>query len=168
MPPKKKDEKKEEDNKDKAQPVEDNGTFVFPDNARYTGQFVRREGGVVKRHGTGAFADGFLSYDGGWKDDAMHGAGTVKFSSGASYEGTFYENRFDGQGKYCWPDGSWYEGQWRHDRMHGEGTYSDVTGQLWQGRFYNGTGPGLGPHAAVTPVGATAAAVHQQRAASRP
>lgn len=157
MPPKKgKDEKVVKD--EEVKPVEDTGVFVFPDRARYSGQFVHRDG-VVKRNGNGSFVDGFLSYEGSWKDDMMHGAGTLKFSSGAKYSGTFHENRFDGSGKYQWPDGSWYDGQWRYDRMHGDGVYCDSEGRQWEGRFYNGTGPGLRRQAVPQSIGAAAARV---------
>uniref|UniRef100_A0A7S1Q6S9 MORN repeat-containing protein 5 n=1 Tax=Neobodo designis TaxID=312471 RepID=A0A7S1Q6S9_NEODS len=163
MPPKKKEADKKEE--EEAKPIEDTGVFVFHANSRYSGQFVRRDG-VVKRHGKGEFNDGFLSYNGEWADDKMHGAGELRFASGASYDGTLYEGTFDGRGKYCWPDGSWYEGQWRANRMHGEGVYSDAEGRQWEGRFYNGTGPGLKRQAIPPPVGAVAAKVNELAAAA--
>jgi hypothetical protein len=158
MPPKKKDEKK--DLEEEAKPVEDTGVFVFSDKSRYSGQFVRRDG-VIKRNGRGTFHDGFLRYDGEWKDDTMHGAGSMKFASGASYDGSIHENSFDGKGRYVWPDGSWYEGQWRNNRMHGDGVYCDADSRQWEGRFYNGTGPGLKRQAIPQAIGAVAARVHE-------
>ena len=155
MPPKKKDDKKEEE---EAKPQEDTGTFIFDDGAKYAGQFIRKDGGaIVKRHGTGVFQDTFMTFDGQWKDDAIHGDGVLKFASGATYTGSFYEGKFDGQGTYEWPDGSRYEGQWRFNRMHGEGQYADVTGHLYAGRFYNGTGPGLKQQVQIQAVGTIAA-----------
>ena len=124
-------------------PTEDTGTFVFDNNARYCGQFVRREGGLVRRHGGGNYSDGFFTYDGQWKEDVMHGEASVTFASGASYIGTVVDGKFDGRGTYKWPDGSLYVGQWRFNRVHGEGVYTDAEGVCWKGRFYNGTGPGL-------------------------
>jgi hypothetical protein len=141
MPPKKKDEKKEELD---AAPLVETGTYVFEafNNARYNGQIVRRDG-VARRNGQGTFADGSISYDGNWKDDVMHGDGKISFADGATYVGSFTEGTMDGTGIYRWPDGSHYDGQWRCNRMHGEGTYTDADGQVWKGKFYNGTGPGL-------------------------
>lgn len=38
------------------------------------------------RQGTGTFADGVESYEGGWRNDEMHGSGAYRAASGASYE----------------------------------------------------------------------------------
>jgi hypothetical protein len=157
MAPKKKDDKPKEDPDAQVLPVEDTGTFVFENNARYCGQFVRREGGVVRRHGQGTYSDGFFTYDGQWKDDTMNGDAQVTFASGATYVGGVIDGRFDGRGVYKWPDSSSYDGQWRFNRPHGEGTFTDSDGQLWKGRFYNGTGPGLQHRAAELATAAVAA-----------
>lgn len=147
MPPKKKEEKKEEE---EARPVEESGTYVFEDGARYSGQVVRKDG-QLRRHGIGTHSDAALTYAGSWKDDAMHGEGTLTFASGASYTGSLVEGKMDGKGVYKWADSSFYDGQWRFNRMHGEGTYGDVHGEVWHGRFYNGTGPGLRHPSAAAP-----------------
>jgi hypothetical protein len=152
MPPKKRDEKKEEGND--VQPTEDSGAFVFPDGARYKGQFVRREGGNIKRQGQGSYNDSGVEYEGGWKDDMMCGDCSISFPSGSKYVGSIVDNAFDGRGVFTWPDGSSYDGQWRYNRMHGEGAYCDAEGRLWNGRFYNGTGPGLRQHHAAQAEGA--------------
>lgn len=39
----------------------------------------------------------------------MQGAGRFVFASGASYCGTWRDNKYDGAGTYSWPDGSRYE-----------------------------------------------------------
>lgn len=147
MAPKKKDEKKEEVIQEVA---DDSGSFVFPDHhGKYTGQFQRREGGALVRHGRGSFSDDHMTYDGFWKDDLIHGDGVLSFADGSSYSGTFVDGQFDGHGTFRWGDGSHYDGQWRNNRMHGEGQYTDRNGVLWTGKFYNGTGPGLRKAASV-------------------
>lgn len=162
MAPKKKDEKKPAAAavEEEEQPIEENGTYVFAadDGAggaltsnppRYTGQVARRpqgEGGpvTIRREGWGTYADEFITYEGNWKDDAMHGEGTLTFNmTGSKYKGSFIDNQFDGRGVFTWTNGCRYEGQWRANKMHGEGSFTDVAGQVWNGKFYNGTGPGL-------------------------
>jgi hypothetical protein len=151
MPPKKRDPKNREPAEEEA-PIEERGDYVFEGGATYSGQVQRRDG-VMRRHGQGTFADGKFSYNGAWREDAMHGEGTIEFASGATYTGAIAEGRFDGYGVYTWPDGTRYEGEWRCNRMHGEGTYYEPDGHAWSGRFYNGTGPGLWENVpTVTPV----------------
>ena len=175
MPPKRKEEKREED-----EVVEEVGTFVFNnDTARYTGTVLtnRRHplandgtsspvtspaaGGaaagaaamasgaaaaVCVRNGQGVFEDGSIRYEGMWKQDAMHGPGVLTFKgSGNVYSGNFIQGSYDGRGIMKWANGCRYEGQWRASRMHGDGRYTDATGTVWVGKFYNGTGPGLRP-----------------------
>ena len=130
-------------------PVEENGVYIFEahENATYDGQVQRKPtDNIVRRHGQGTYTDAkHFTYTGDWKDDIPHSDSCViKFASGATYEGCVVEGKFDGRGRYIWPDGkTQYVGQWRANRMHGEGTYTDSNGTVWSGRFYNGTGPGL-------------------------
>lgn len=137
MPAKRKEDKSHEEERDFV------GVYVFPDGATYDGQMFKKEGCVPIRHGNGVFTDVGSVYDGQWRDDAMTGEGTMQFSSGACYVGTFFENRFSGRGRYTWPDGSHYEGEWLGNVMHGHGTYVDVKGHRWTGKFYNGKGESL-------------------------
>lgn len=140
MAPKKKDDKKEEDQAGR----EDVGVFTFHDGAKYDGQVVRKDATVVKRHGNGVFVDvGDATYDGQWAEDEAHGEGVMTFESGAVYSGAFFGNLFDGKGIYTWPDGSSYDGYWRGNKMHGEGIYTDLNGDRWYGKFYDGIGKEL-------------------------
>jgi hypothetical protein len=153
MPPKRqevkggKSIKQQAEADEEAQPLEEQGVYIFEahGNATYDGQVQRRDGGVMRRHGRGTYTDKHITYTGDWRDDQMTSdAAVVKFAAtGATYEGTVVDGKFEGRGTYKWADGSCYTGQWRANRMHGEGTYRDAAGMLWSGRFYNGTGPGL-------------------------
>ena len=115
MPPKKKDDKKE----DEVAVKEEVGAFCFADGSKYDGQIVRKGGdvqqqqaaaaaaaaggvtastGIVKRQGNGVFIDTCATYDGQWIDDDMTGEGTLNFDSGASYVGSFLHCTFYGTG----------------------------------------------------------------------
>jgi len=142
------DKRAKEQVEEEEKPVEENGVYIFEahDNATYDGQVLRKPtDNILRRHGRGTYTDKHFSYTGDWKDDAPNGENAVmKFSSGATYEGTVIDGKFEGKGTYTWPDRKTvYCGQWRANRMHGEGTYTDSNGVVWTGRFYNGTGPGL-------------------------
>jgi hypothetical protein len=39
----------------------------------------------------------------------MHGQGKFTFASGASYQGCFDHNKFQGEGTYSFPDGKQYQ-----------------------------------------------------------
>ena len=146
MGPKKKDEKREDD-----EMVEESGSFVFEEvQGTYQGA-IQRKGAEVKRNGSGAYQDTNVAYEGGWKDDQLHGTGKLRFlASNSAYDGGFYEGKFDGTGTFKWATGAVYVGQWRANRMHGDGVYTDCDGTVWHGKFYNGTGPGLRPKWAAT------------------
>jgi hypothetical protein len=149
MPAKARQDKRAKEHvEEEEKPVEENGIYIFEahENATYDGQVQRKQtDNIIRRHGRGTYTDKHFSFTGDWKDDTPNGENCViKFASGASYEGTVIEGKFEGKGTYTWPDRKTvYNGQWRANRMHGEGTYTDSNGVVWTGRFYNGTGPGL-------------------------
>lgn len=113
-------------------------SFVFPDGAKYNGEFITVEG-VRMRHGPGTYIDGKEEYQGEWNHDKMHGTGTYHFSSGAIYKGDFLDGAMHGSGTYTWADGGHYVGQFRKNVMHDpEGCYVDRDGVKWEGEFCNG------------------------------
>lgn len=60
--------------------------------------------------------------DGCVSGDCSEGYGTLQFSSGARYEGSFSNGQYNGYGIYTWSNGEVYAGQWKNDKRHGEGT----------------------------------------------
>jgi hypothetical protein len=56
-------------------------------------------------------------------------------STGKIYEGTFLENKFDGQGTYYWPDGHRYQGKWKNNHRHGLGEIVYPDGRVERGRW---------------------------------
>ena len=59
------------------------------------------------------------------------------------YEGEFVNGRFEGNGKYIWPDGFNYEGEFKGSKLCGRGYLKDPAGQLWTGKFENDFANGL-------------------------
>ena len=44
-------------------------------------------------------------YEGSWKNDKKNGQGTEKFPNQSVYYGEFKEGRPNGKGQYLWPSG---------------------------------------------------------------
>jgi len=56
-------------------------------------------------------------YDGEWKRDFMHGAGTLTSPSGEVYRGDFNMGKKHGQGTLQLANGQVISGQWRDDQQ---------------------------------------------------
>lgn len=37
------------------------------------------------------------------------------------YEGDWVDDKYDGEGKYFWPDGNMYQGEWVNGERNGQG-----------------------------------------------
>ena len=57
------------------------GSFIFPDNSTYDGEFETKDGHSTK-HGKGRWRSGPESYNGDWAHDSMNGEGEYRFCSG--------------------------------------------------------------------------------------
>lgn len=94
------------------------GDETLPDSSRYKGRY--RHG---KRDGHGVLLDpeGREVYRGEWRDDLKHGRGSLRkyrregTDLEGSYDGDFFRDRFCGNGKYTYTDGTSIEGQWLDD-----------------------------------------------------
>ena len=117
--------------------IKGNGSFIFPDGSKYTGDYVDT-GGTKVREGDGLYIFGAESYKGGWANDQMSGKGKYKFASGNIYDGKFANGMFEGQGQYTFSDGATYVGSWKQNNMHGNGEYTDTNNVKWNGTFFNG------------------------------
>lgn len=137
MPDKKKDKKAEPE----AGPP--NGTFVFPNGDRYTGEYLINDN-VLERSGKGIHttSEGIV-YDGQWSGDKMNGLGRLSFPSSAWYEGEFVNNKFHGKGTFSFANGSLYVGDFVDNKLMGNGQFRDTEGQAWTGDFMGRAAPGL-------------------------
>lgn len=113
----------------------------------YYGDIVETDDGRCRRHGQGlqiiksttVAGDEVIwgQYKGAWKDDAMTGSGTYRWSDGSFYEGYLLDGKMHGAGKLTWPEGSAYDGAWLNNEMVGQGSfYNAFTNLLSEGEFY--------------------------------
>ncbi|XP_076578022.1 MORN repeat-containing protein 2 [Chaetodon auriga] len=119
-------------------------SYIFPNGDRYEGECSRSTSGVMMRSGAGKHTSaGGVIYTGEWREDKMHGRGTLQHPSGALYEGEFKNNMYDGMGAYTFPDGSTYKGHFCENRLEGEGAFTDTHGLVWTGEFHGKAALGL-------------------------
>lgn len=74
------------------------------------GDYKQMAGGTIERCGSGVHTsvDGSV-YNCKWINDQMTESGSIRFASGATYEGGLLENCFNGMGRYTWPNGSYLQ-----------------------------------------------------------
>lgn len=134
-----------------------NGDMVFANGDTYSGEWSKNqfdgtgtyhyvadnamyEGGWSKglQHGEGCYKSPKFSYTGQWDQGWMDGDGTIVFSNGDRYEGTFHSNIIDGIGHYGFANGNWYEGEFINGKMNGLGVFQFKNGDRFEGEFLNG------------------------------
>ena len=79
-----------------------------------------------------------------------HGVGCFTFLNGEKYEGlcsfliliifkgTWKNGKFDGIGRYYWPNNTKYYGEFKNDMIHGYGVCYYLDGGIYQGFWKNG------------------------------
>mmetsp|Transcript_25400 Transcript_25400/g.45858 ORF Transcript_25400/g.45858 Transcript_25400/m.45858 type:complete len:940 (+) Transcript_25400:94-2913(+) len=94
------------------------GDEKLSDASRYKGEYK-----LGKRNGMGVLfdPDGSELYRGEWHEDLRHGKGKLARHQQeglpweGSYDGDFFQDKFSGNGKYTYTDGTSIEGQWLDD-----------------------------------------------------
>lgn len=103
------------------------GSFQFPDGARYVGAYLKRGAdGSVLMHGEGRLLNGPETYIGTFENGNMV-KGKYVGGAGGIFEGRFSDNKFHGLGEYRWPDGRVYRGMWKNGMMHGRGQFENFS-----------------------------------------
>ena len=93
----------------------------------------------------GLFYDKFGGkYEGGWRNDQMHGFGIFSWSDGSMYSGDWLHGKQTGNGKYHKLNGRVYSGQWLNGRFHGQGKLIKPNSDIYLGAFKNGRFEGRG------------------------
>ncbi|MBF0444700.1 MAG: tetratricopeptide repeat protein [Magnetococcales bacterium] len=78
------------------------------------------------------------------RGNCVNGFGTFLWSSGARYDGEFYNGTRHGAGSYLFADGSLYVGEYLHGVRHGKGTFVWASGKKYVGEWVNGHQTGYG------------------------
>jgi hypothetical protein len=114
------------------------GIFIHQSTkSKYEGQWQRFDG-VMKRHGTGIYTDGGATYDGHFVEDLYQGQGTYTAIDGSVYKGDWKAGMMHGHGVYTWPDGAVFDGNWEHGKMEGPGVFTGANKQVWTGTWHEG------------------------------
>ncbi len=73
-----------------------------------------------------------------------NGSGTLIFTNGNSYTGSFVNGEISGEGILTFKDGTKYSGYFINGKFHGSGRIDSLNGSSYVGEFKNGTMDGLG------------------------
>ena len=113
----------------------------------YTGEFKKNLNVSVKysAHGEGTWiSNNGSSYQGSWYNDCFDGYGVLTCSNGAIYKGTWRNNEREGFGEYQIPDYTVYNGRWNGDVRHGYGKIIYPDGSVYDGEWDSGFPSGKG------------------------
>jgi hypothetical protein len=78
-------------------------------------------------------------YDGEFSKGKFYGSGTLMYSDGNTYKGSFKNGLRHGYGEFYWKDdGMVYEGDWKNGEMHGNGVLRKPDGKEKKVRYDNG------------------------------
>ncbi|XP_065670993.1 MORN repeat-containing protein 1 isoform X3 [Hydra vulgaris] len=117
------------------------GTFVMRDGSYYKGCFLN---GEIHGRGERYWAHSKNLFVGLFDFGEINGEGVMKYGNGDMYEGTWLENKKEGNGKLRHADGSVYSGAFHFNKPHGEGRLMFNNGEEFIGEWVNGMRHGHG------------------------
>jgi hypothetical protein len=143
------------------------GTLIYANKAKYTGDWIDGY-----RHGKGDlfYADGSVysgdwhqgaqtgygkitysknntnlsTYEGSFLNDRFQGNGTLRYRDGTIYTGSFENGKFEGKGQMKWSNGDSYTGDYSKGYRHGKGIYYFHSGGHYRGNWKDGVKHGYG------------------------
>lgn len=116
------------------------GEIEWPDSSYYLGNLVI---GKADGEGTLFYTNG-VWFKGSWKNNMFNGKGYLRFPSGEYYEGEFTEHMMQGKGIMKWPTGEKYEGEFVKNQRHGQGKLVWPNGTFYEGGFSEDAASGMG------------------------
>ncbi len=141
---------------------EGKGKTTFKDGTFHDGNYLNDI-----RNGKGILKEAYGTYDGDFKDGAVHGdvhatysngdeyrgqyefaqrsgSGIYKFKDGKIYDGMWKNNKYEGKGKLTIPDGRLFEGDFKENELNGQGKFTGTDGSTYNGLWQNGKRHGEG------------------------
>jgi hypothetical protein len=120
------------------------GKLTTIDGTVYEGEFL-----ACKKNGEGILTDSAGIYKGSFSNDEKNGDGSMKYAAGGksgfvSYEGGWKENNRSGHGAMSYTNGDKYDGNWENDRPEGNGVLTFQGGNKYSGEFHRGHQHGKG------------------------
>ena len=116
------------------------GNFTFSDGTTYEGEINK---GEFKGHGVMKWING-IKFEGVFYGPILSDYGTLT-GQGEKYEGEFYNNYFNGKGKYIYNNGSSYEGDFEYGLKNGKGIYKNKNDDyIYEGDWANNKPHGFG------------------------
>ncbi len=110
------------------------GEQKFENGDIYTGGFSK---GLFSGRGTLTSSSG-EKYVGNWARGKKT-SGTLYYTDGTLYRGTFKGDLKDGEGKFMFKDATYYEGEFKNDQFNGRGKIYTASGELTKsGTFKDG------------------------------
>ena len=83
-------------------------------------------------------------YIGDFKNNKLHGQGTLTLTNGAVYVGAFKNDTLSGQGTFTYPNGTVHVGEYRQNKPNGQGILYYNNGDKFVGVFRKGERHGYG------------------------
>jgi len=112
---------------------EGQGTLIAAHGSKYIGEFWK---GKFDGKGTFTFYDSI--YVGEFSRGKFEGKGSYITADGTIREGTWKNNRLNGQGNLLWANGDKYVGEFKGGEKNGQGTLTTADGTVTQGLWkYN-------------------------------
>lgn len=129
--------------------IDGQGEFKWPDGRHYFGEFSN---GVMQGYGKLTWTDEYegkatykgkfihkkLKNLGDFIGNLFHGKGSISWSNGNFYKGSFRNGQYDGKGYFEWADRTrTYKGDFKNGLMHGNGWLVTKNG-IFKGQFKKG------------------------------
>ena len=100
----------------------------------------------INRYSTTSYTD-LIKSSGTFKDNIMHGQGTLHYEDTSRYSGNFVQGIPNGQGKMNFANGDFYQGNFKDGIPSGKGVLSSRDGSKYSGEFKKGVANGRGTFA---------------------
>jgi len=111
------------------------GVYVWGEGTYFVGYWVV---GIKDIYGKYFQKNGFMFYDGAFKNGLKDGKGSQFYNDKSKYVGQFVSDKRQGTGRFTWADGSAWEGPFVDGQFHGVGMYQCPGEEPFEAEYENG------------------------------